>query len=76
MTVGGAKWGLAREELGDQEFIPSLGVGQRPSDFLSDEKALALIAEVLDGTDWGADELDTIARIVRLTGRSIRDHDG
>jgi len=39
-----------------------------------DHAALDAIAELLDGKEWsGADDLDTIAALVRHTGREVRD---
>lgn len=38
---------------------------------ISDERAMLLIQGVLSGVEWSPDTLDTIADIVRLTGREI-----
>jgi hypothetical protein len=41
-----------------------------------DHAALDGIAELLDGKEWSADELDAIATLVRHTGREVRDAAG
>lgn len=42
-------------------------------DTLSDESGLNAIRNVMSGTEWSADTLDSIAAVVRMTGRSISD---
>jgi hypothetical protein len=42
---------------------------------ISDELALERIRFALSGTEWDADTLDTIADLVRSTGRGIADSD-
>ena len=50
-----------------------------PSSFcgrsLDDTSAMALIQDLLDGTDWGTETLEKAAEIVRDTGREVRDCD-
>jgi hypothetical protein len=38
-----------------------------------EEIALDTIADLLDGREWSVEDLDTVAEIVRDTGREIRD---
>lgn len=40
---------------------------------MTDDAALDLIARLLDGNEWGPSDVEEIARIVRTTGRRIRD---
>lgn len=40
---------------------------------MTDSAALDLIAELMSATEWDPDTLNTIADIIRSTGRSIDD---
>jgi hypothetical protein len=40
---------------------------------MSDQQSLDAIHAILDKTEWDADMLDSIADIVRQTGREVRD---
>ena len=41
--------------------------------YISDERAMDLIQNLLDGKEWNSDTLDHIANAVRATGRCIDD---
>lgn len=38
---------------------------------LTDKKALDTISEFMSGEEWDADTCDTVAKLVRLTGRDV-----
>lgn len=44
-----------------------------PHAALRDDQAMELIRSAMSGLEWSPDTLDTIADIVRLTGREILD---
>jgi len=41
--------------------------------YISDERAMDLIQDLLDGKEWNSDTLDHVANAVRATGRCIND---
>jgi hypothetical protein len=54
---------MPRPPIEDQEWLT----------FKRDRDAIDAIHEVLDGTEWSIDMLDTIADVIRLTGRTLRE---
>lgn len=63
-------WGIGSHQ---PSLIASFYVGFLVSGVGADRNALDAIQELLSGTEWGVGDLETIAEILRSTGRTIEE---